>query len=442
MGETDFIQLYVAMRKDSRDPKFKIFRNDFLSAAKIKRHEFEKQYKSWTNFKREADEAFLSQLSSKQRALLSEHSKTFDPNATKDKCIEDLRLVQKENWGTHITRNFYRTNGKYSDSTWNRHFGTFQEFRRQAGLELNRHQAAVERSIAKSASIDHYKEFFKTNVLPYYNKYEMPDRPYHIKKIMVASDLHDKEVCEFTLSIFIEQCNIKQPDVIILNGDVFDLIEFGKYNVDLRHIDIKGRFDFVKERVFAPLRAVCPTAQIDLIAGNHEMRLLKLLADATPNVRVLLSDVLGIGFAEIFGLEEFKINWASKFDLGAYSKSDMKNEIKKNYRIYYNSFVASHIPDKRLESISGTNGHHHTGQLCSYAYVDPLTHLSKRLTWSQTPGMHVPDAEYLGNLPAWNTGFLEVTINATTCEAIQKIHYTHDSWTEIDGHLYENIKKD
>ena len=196
----------------------------------------------------------------------------------------------------------------------------------------------------------------------------------------------------------------------------------------------------MKERIFRPLREFCPNSQIDFIAGNHEMRLLKLLADATPGVRVLLSDVMGIGFAEIFGLDEFQINWVSKFDLAAFTKADIKNEIKKNYQIYYNTFVFCHIPDKRLRNLSGSNGHHHTGQVESYNYVDPGTHLAKRLSWSQTPGMHVADASYLDGLGGWNTGFLEVTVNVNLRESIQRIHFTQDDWTVIDGVYYERKK--
>lgn len=431
------ISAYIQIKKQSNDPYFVITRDFFISQSEFSRRKVADAFGSFTAFKDEAEKEYLAQLSPTQRALLSENNKKYDSEATKDDLIGDLRRVQEDNWGKHITRNFYREHGKYSDSCWSQHFGTFQEFRRQSGLELTRHQHRLERNIAKHASIDHYREFFNTKVLPYYNKYQKPERKHHIKTIMAMSDLHDKECDQFSLSVFIETCRIKQPDVIVLNGDIYDLLEFGKYKVDPRHYDIKGRFNFVKERVYRPLRDACPNAQIDLIAGNHEMRLLKLMADATPNIRILLSDVLDIGFSEIFGLDEFQINWASKFDMGAYSVSDIKNEIKKNYRIYYNCFAFTHLPDSRLKNMSGSNGHHHQGIIQSYNYVDRLSHEVSKFTWSQTPAMHVPDAEYLTNVPGWNTGFLEVVINTLTFEAIQKIHFTMDDWTVIDGVLYE-----
>ena len=436
VSKKDLIKVYVDQKKELSGPSKKLYRDAFIKSVKASKYQINKHFGNWKEFQMQGDEAYQKTLTVKQRALLSEYDKSYDPNASSEDCIEDLRLIQKLNWGMTITRNFYRSNGSYSDSTWNQFFGTFQEFRRQSGLELNRHQARLEKGIARQASVDHYREFFEKEVIPYYLKYEKESHPFHIKTIMAMSDLHDKDVSRFSLSLFIEACRLKQPDVIVLNGDIYDLLEFGKYSVDPRSYDIKARFDFVREHVFKPLRRVCPNTQIDLIAGNHEMRLLKLLADVTPNVRVLLSDVMGITFSDIFGLDEFQINWASKFDLGAYSNADIKNEIKKNYRVYFNSFIFSHHPDSRLLNLSGSNGHHHSGKINSYNSIDPLTALVKRSTWSQTPGMCQPDAQYLNNLSGWNTGFLEVVINIKTLEVIQKIHFTYSDWAIIDGRYY------
>lgn len=438
LTKSDLIKLYVTLKKQNKDHRKEIFRDDFIKQPNVSKYLVTKHFGNYSNFKDHAEAEYLKKLPKQVRSLLSERSKKFDEFATEDDCIEDLRRVQEDNEARNITRNIYREEGKYSDSTWNQFFGTFQEFRRKAGLELTRHQHQLERHIAKHASIDHYREFYETEVLPYFDKYKKESpHPHHIKTILAMSDLHDKECCEFSLSVFVDQCKRKQPDVIVLNGDIYDMLEFGKYTTDPRHWDIEGRFKFVRDRVFKPLREFCPNAQIDFIAGNHEMRLVRLLADATPNVRILLSDVMDIQFKDIFGLDEFQINWASKFDLAAYTNADMKNEIKKNYRIYYDVFCFSHIPDERLKKMYGSNGHHHKGRIESYTNVDPITNLEKQTTWSQTPGMHVKDAEYLGNISGWNTGFLEVQVNLKTQEAIQHVRFTHDSWTVIDGVVYE-----
>ena len=104
-------------------------------------------------------------LSQREQAVLSERKKKFNPNATKENCIDDLRRVQNEYEAKHIGRNFYRMNGKYSDSTWHQHFGTFLEFRKQAGLELLRDQQLLERQAAKHASLDVYREYYHEEIL-------------------------------------------------------------------------------------------------------------------------------------------------------------------------------------------------------------------------------------------------------------------------------------
>ena len=185
----------------------------------------------------------VKKKSTLEQSLLSERAKKFDPNATKEDCVNDLRRLQKENEFKYINRGFYRINGKYSDGTWNKHFGTFLEFRRQAGLELTRNQHKLEREIAKHASLDNYRKFFSEEVLPYHNKYKKPESENHIKTFMVCSDLHDVEVDRFCLSVFIDQCKKVQPDYVVFNGDIYDLYEFSRYSIDVREIKIKERFD-------------------------------------------------------------------------------------------------------------------------------------------------------------------------------------------------------
>lgn len=378
----------------------------------------------------EPDQLSLSQA---QRALLSEQSKKYDPNATKEDCIEDLRSLYKAAYPKDITRNYYREFGRYSDATWNQFFGTFLEFRRQAGLQLNRYQHGLEKSIAKQASVDHYRDYFRAEVMPFYRKYEKENTPNHIKTIKIASDIHDEECDEFALSVFISECERTQPDVIVLNGDIFDCYEFSRYTQDPRQMKLAERFKFVHDRVFRPLRKKCPNSQIDFIVGNHELRILKILADATPNIKVLLSDVVGLKFSDFFGIDEFQINFVSKLDLGVFSKVDIREQLKANYQVYYGCYAVCHEPDNRImQSMSGTNGHHHSAQMSSGANLNFGT-----TTWVQTPCLHVKDAEYLKNLSGWNMGFLDVTINLKNNQVIQNIIQVHETWAKIDGVFYE-----
>jgi hypothetical protein len=65
----------------------------------------------------------------------------YDPSATPEQLVEDLQRVQRENPEKFISSNFYRLHGAYSRKTWDVVFGTFMEFRRQAGMELGRQKA-------------------------------------------------------------------------------------------------------------------------------------------------------------------------------------------------------------------------------------------------------------------------------------------------------------
>lgn len=53
-----------------------------------------------------------------------------------------------------------------------------------------------------------------------------------------ACDLHDKEIDPFFLRVLIDTTKRAQPDVIVLNGDIFDLPEFGKYTIEDREQEL------------------------------------------------------------------------------------------------------------------------------------------------------------------------------------------------------------
>jgi len=377
-------------------------------------------------------QTIIPKLPTRAHDLLSEKAGKFNPHATKESCIADLRRVQNLHPHKSISRIFYRNDGKYSDATWNRFFGTFLEFRRQSGLELSRNQHALERHIAKHASLDFYREFQIKEVLPYHQKYKKKDlKKSPLRKIIFASDFHDEEVDLFALEIFIDQCKLIQPDVVILGGDIYDLYEFSRFDKDPRRIRIKERFAFVRNKIFAPVRRACPNAQIDLLAGNHELRLMKHLADKSPAVRVILSDVMGLTLADIFGLDEFKMNLISKLDLTAYRVRDVKDQIKENYEIYWDCFVACHFKDWHF-GLSGCSGHHHRMSLETARNIP-----AGRLSWVESPGMHKLDAEYVGGLNKWNLGFNIIDIHLDTKEVIQSPCKIHENWAVVNGVFYK-----
>ncbi len=325
---------------------------------------------------------------------------------TKQECLNDIYSIAVDNPEMVISRNYYRVNGKYAESVWNGYFGTFDEFKRQAGIVLNRQQHMLEKHIAKHASVDHYRKL-SVERMGYDGKY-IRENPRRFKTVITASDLHDKEIDLFYLRVLIDTCKRVQPDVISLVGDIFDLPEFGKYGVDPREWDVVGRIRFVHNEILQPLREACPDAQIDMIEGNHEARLLRHLADATPALRAVLSDLHGFTVSQLLGLDEYQVNYVAKADLAAYSKADMNKEVGKNYKIYWDSFMVHHFPHAKSMGLPGVNGHHHKHEV--WSLFNPIYGAYE---WHQLGSGHKRDASYCAG-ERWHNGFAIANVDTQT----------------------------
>jgi Calcineurin-like phosphoesterase len=351
--------------------------------------------------------------------LMSESSEKFHEQFTAEDCVVELRRLAEAHPDKVITRNFFRTHADISESTWNRHFGTFEEFKRQANIKLSRQAHALERTIAVHASRDHYRAIGADRV-GYEGKYERPSHGRY-KAILVGSDLHDKECDPFWLRTFIDTAKRLRPDVICLNGDIFDLPEFGKYSVDPRDWDVVGRIKYVHENILEPLREASPESQIDLIEGNHEARMLRMLADATPALRVLLSDLHGWSIPKLFGLDKYEVNYIARMDLAAFNKTDFNKELSKNYKNYYGCFIAHHFPHARNFGMPGWNGHHHRHDL--WQNFNPQF---GTFEWHQLGAGHRRMAEYCEG-ERWSNGFMiahcDVDTHATAMEYIQLTNF-------------------
>lgn len=337
--------------------------------------------------------------------LLPETQNRFAEEMTEGELVEELRRIYLRDPDTNITRLRFRKETGLSDSTWNRYFGTFQEFKRQAGIEMTRQQHQVERQLAKHVAVDHYRAFNERH--DYEDRYLKPTGR-KIKTIIGCSDLHDIECDPFYLRVLIETCRIVQPDVVNFGGDIFDLAEFGKYSVDPREWDVVGRIKWVHKNIFEPIREVCPDAQIDFIEGNHEFRLLRHMADATPALKSILSDLLGLTVSDLLGLEDYEINYIAKGDLSAYNKGEQKKEVGKSYKIYDDALLIHHHPHARHWGLPGWNGHHHNWQVFHIKNA-----LRGAYSWMQLGCGHKLDAAYCEG-EFWNQGFNVCHLNTQT----------------------------
>lgn len=334
---------------------------------------------------------------------MSEDTSKFHEDWTPEDCIDELVRIASIDMEQVVTRNYFRNHSKISESTWNRYFGTFEEFKRQAGIKLSRQQHAHERAIAKHASVDHYRNL-NVERMDYAEKY-VRENGNRFKTILTCSDLHDIEIDPFFLRVLIDTATRTQPDVIAFVGDVFDLAEFGKYGVDPREWDVVGRIKFVHEHIFAPLRAACPNAQFDFIEGNHEARLVRQLADATPALRSVLADLHGFTVSKLLGLDEFQINYIAKADLAAWTKREQEKELAKNYKIYWDTVICHHFPHARNMGLAGVNGHHHRHQ--TWSAFNPI---HGPYEWHQLGAGHKRSASYCEG-EQWNNGFALVNVD-------------------------------
>lgn len=392
-----------------------------------------KRYRNNKKLKREQARAIEeSETREPSVPLLTEDKKKFDPTATTEELIADLQRVQDEHPSVYVTRNYYRKYGDFSEATWSNKFGIFSEFRRQAGLEMHRGARRVEVSTALHATRDRYRGFYEMEVAPWVGKYEK-GHGNGMKTMLLGADFHDKESDPFVLDVFIDTAKRVQPDIISLAGDVWDYYEFSRFDHDPRLTNLRDRFEFVRDKIFKPLRRACPNAQIDLIVGNHEMRVIRLMADRTPYIRCLM-DLMGISFSQVLGLDDFEINLVSRADLSAFMSQEHKKEVKKNYKVYFGCFVVNHDGDQGFK-LSGASAHTHKPQLKS-----SVNELIGSSVWLTLPCIAKVDAEYVTGLNKYQNGFAMVHIDTQTKEVIPELFIFSADTACIAGKFYRRPK--
>lgn len=365
----------------------------------------------------------------RELALLSERSKKYDPNATKQDVIDNLRGLQAAEPNKFISRNFYRIHGEYSEKTWSRYFGTMEEFRSEAGLQLHRSGRQLEKHIAKHAALDESRKYYRLEIEPWVEKYAKKFSPNGLKKVIVASDFHDVEVDLFALGVFLETCRVEKPDLIVLNGDIFDMYEFSRFDRDPRKINLRKRMEFVRDHIFAPLRRICPNTQIDFIIGNHEHRIIKHLAAASPDMAALM-DLHGISLSFLLGLDAFQINLVSKGNTTAFQAKEIRSEMSKNWKMYWKCLVCNHTGPEQF-GVTTISGHIHKPKLTTvvYAKEGPVSNVV-------TGCMCKTDADYTIKKTNWQLGFAIAYIDpiGERCQ-VNNILF-QDEFVNVNGRFY------
>ncbi|ATI15714.1 hypothetical protein [Bordetella phage vB_BbrM_PHB04] len=362
-----------------------------------------------------------------RKVPLSENERKFHEDWGPQECIDELMRIAKIDETKVVTRNYFRVHSDISESTWNRYFGTFLEFKRQAGIMLSRHAHRMERDIAKHASKD-VQRAMNEQKSGWEGAYLRPSGK-RFQTVLVASDIHDIECDPFWRVCFLDTARRVQPEKIVINGDALDLPEFGKYGVDPREWDVVGRIRWLHQ-FLADVRKASPESEIVYIEGNHEFRLLRHLAEATPALKVVLSDLHGFTVPKLLGLDTYEVNYIARMDLAAFTERDVKDELKKNYHIMFDCLLAHHFPEGRQMGYPGFNGHHHKHIV--WPFYSPTFGSTE---WHQLGCGHQRAASYCAG-EKWALGFMLAHVD-THQKHVQFEYVEVRDFAMIGGKFYQ-----
>ena len=315
---------------------------------------------------------------------------------TKEEVLAELAQLAGDYPDKSITRAFYRKETANPDSVWQDHFGNWTSFMVAAGLDKTKTQKQLYSQVASHASVDHLHAI-TAEKMSYAGKYEKPTGK-RFYTVLAGSDLHGSHCDPFWRRVFIDTAQRLQPDRIVLVGDALDLPDFSKYQNDPRTYnpleEIYWLHDFSRD-----LRAVAGDFQYDLLEGNHSARLVKYLAESAPHMLPILSELHGMGVAELLGLDRYHINYIAKANLSAFKVTDFKKEIAKNYSIVEGTVLFHHFPQAKSWGLDCQTGHHHTLKVDTFWNVK-----TGPTTWVQAGCGHVRNASYsMGE--KWSNGF-------------------------------------
>lgn len=349
---------------------------------------------------------------------------------TREEVIADLLRVVKIDLDKVVSRNYYRVWGHYAESVWNRYFGTFEEFKRQAGVILSRHAHLLEKHVAKHASTARYREV-NLEKTGWESVYLRPDRA-RFQTHVVATDVHDIDCDPFFRRVLMDTLQRVRPTRFILGGDTFDLPEFGKYTQDPREWDVVDRIRWV-HGFLAEARAASPDSQFDMIEGNHEFRLLRHMAEATPAMRAILADLHGFTVPKLFGLEQFEVNYVARADLATFHNKDIQDELRRNYLIVDDAFIVHHFPEGQRMGYPGMHGHHHAH--IAWHHYSP--HFGP-FEWHQLGAGHKRIASYTAG-ERWSNGFMLVHVDTHRKRTqFEYVDVSHDH-AVVGGKWFERL---
>ena len=321
---------------------------------------------------------------------------------------EDLRRIYSipAMLGPSASRDRYRELGYYSPVLVRYLMGTWAEFQRQAGIKESLGSAQVERNISKTLRAQQIMEYADSNVKPWDDAYSNLDMTSDEVVLMIGSDFHSKFCDPFALRVWFDVMEMVVPDGVRYNGDVVDFPSLS------RHRQLPGAFamtlqeecNFAKEQLFGRTRKLLPDADIKLIMGNHDIRMVTALADSAP----MFISMDSLKYNELMGLDEHEVGLVARSTFLNPNAMMRKNDISQNWetlpdaygRPFYTTvhgfLTGKGSAGKHLARFgtNGTNGHMHNPEIVTGGNL-----ACGICEWSQTGTMAYPPAVGAGYLP-------------------------------------------
>lgn len=107
------------------------------------------------------------------------------------------------------------------------------------------------------------------------------------KTVLTFSDSHCPFQDKKAFKAIIKVAEEKRPDVIVANGDVYDLLAFSKYPRNPYLITPEQEITkarYLLEQLFYDLNKASPKSKIFITRGNHSMRLHKRVLEKLPEL--------------------------------------------------------------------------------------------------------------------------------------------------------------
>jgi len=370
----------------------------------------------------------------------------------RERLIADLQRVFESvanpYRGYAASRQRYRKLGHYPEIMVEDFFGNHEEFQRAANLRDSRTTTKVRNTAARLHTHQQIAEYAQKHVLAHTGLYDRTRKlatKEHVD-VVIGSDFHSWFVDPFAMDVFIDTIEMVQPEIVVLNGDVFDFPQISRHRQmpGHFHLNLHEERRFGQEQILRRVRNAAPDATIYFVIGNHEYRLVTYLADAAPR----LAGLPELEFDTFLGIHEFEMNLVCQSSFLAPTANARKLDKRDNWLKLFDCYVATHgtscakmAADVELNGafrMSGTSGHTHRPQIITSNSLG-----TGAISWMSTPMLagFAVGRDYVSTPSSWNMGFGVVTINPRQKLVSQQLVVVHENWASFGGRVWTPTAK-